>query len=158
MFCMSPLATTSKNLQQIQTWSTPLEKGNERKGKGTTEQPEGSKTAWGSVRLPTITWTCKLKFPTKRQGMPGWDLKKARPNYIWVAYRRFTSALRTHIYSKWRDGKRYSKQGKTRRPGVTILKSDKTEAKNGKRQRGRSIHQEAITTINIYMPPTWEHC
>jgi len=38
------------------------------------------------------------------------------------------------------------------------LKSDKTDANNDKRQRGRLIHQEDITTVNIYTPPTWEHC
>jgi len=32
--------------------------------------------------LPIITLTCKLNFPTERHGVPGWDLTKARPNYM----------------------------------------------------------------------------
>ena len=115
---------------------------------------------WDSMSkcAPTNNYlNVQTEFSNQKTGNAWMGFKKSKTQ-LHVAYRRFTSALRTHIHSKWRDGKRYSKQGKTKRSGVTILKSDKTEAKNGKRQRGRSIHQEAITTINIYMPPTWEHC
>lgn len=59
---------------------------------------------------------CKLNSPIKRHRMAG--LKKKRQLY--AVYKRLTSAL-THIGLKWRDGRRYYLQVKTKRAGITVL-------------------------------------
>lgn len=48
-----------------------------------------------------------LNFPLKRHMVPGW-MKKTDP-MVWVMQETH-SALRTHIVSKWRDGKIYSRR------------------------------------------------
>lgn len=71
--------------------------------------------------------------------------KKTRSNDN-AAYKRLTSALKTHIGCEWRDGKRYFEQiltpppKKKKKAGIAILIWDKIDFKNGKkRQRGHYI-------------------
>ena len=76
----------------------------------------------------------------------------------YAAYKRLASALRIHISLKWRDGRRYFMQVKTKRAEVATLMLDKTHfnSKAVIRDKERhytmikgSIHQEDITIINI---------
>ena len=72
---------------------------------------------------------------------------------LYAAYKRLILALRTHIGSKWRDGKWYSKQMEPKREKVAILISDKVDFKSKTLTRDRyimikgSIHEENITII-----------
>ena len=59
--------------------------------------------------ISIITFNVKgLNDPTKRHRLAEW-IKKQDP-YIYAVYKKPTSDLKIHIYSKWENGKIYSMQ------------------------------------------------
>ena len=88
-------------------------------------------------------------------------MDKNNKTQLYVSYKRLTSLLRTHIGSKWRDGKKiFHANGNKKTAGIAIFISDTIDPKSKtvKRNKGHyimikgSIHPEDITSVNIYAP------
>lgn len=66
-----------------------------------------------------------------------------------------------HRDSKWKDRRKFSKQAETERKWVyhTYVRQNRLKPNMGTRDKGYimikwSVHQEDVTTVNIYAPNT----
>ena len=96
-----------------------------------------------------------LDSPTKRHSVAGWNFKKTQ---LYAASKRITSALKTHIGSKWKDGKNIF-HPKDTGSNYTLIRQNRHKPKMIRRDKEShyikekgSIHQEDITLENIYAP------
>ena len=65
--------------------------------------------ALSSPNLPIITLNVTgLNSPFERHRVDGWIKNKTNQTHVYAAYKRLTSALWTHMGSKWSDRKGYT--------------------------------------------------
>ena len=140
-----------KGIKAYHYGKSSVHKGRQQKRKkGTWEKQNSQKTmskmALASPHPSTIILNAnELNSLTQRHKVGGWI--KTRPNY-----KRLTSALRIHIGSKWRDGKRYSMGSYPYIRQIDFKPKTLTRDKDNHYIISGSVHQEDTMIINIYAP------